>query len=289
MPRKPALDAAGFLETFIAEEAASRTARPCVVGLCGAQGSGKSTLAMALRSRLCARGLKTEILALDDLYLSREQREALARDQHPLLRTRGVPGTHDVALGQRLLADLARSTEILLPSFDKAADTRRPQADWVRRCGPFDVILFEGWIVGAKPQEQEALDKPVNALERDEDGQGEWRRWVDGRLSDEYQRLFSRLDLLVLLAAPSFDVVMEWRGEQERDLRRTLSAQGRGTGGTMDDDALRRFISHYQRLTEHILAEMPSRADVVIQLDPQRRVADVRVKADLRRAGASFP
>ncbi len=276
-------DIAAFLETCIAIKAALRTVSPCVVGLCGAQGSGKSTLAEALKHRLCARGLKTEILGLDDFYLARPQREALARDHHPLLRTRGVPGTHDVALAEKMLADFGREIDIVLPRFDKAADTRRPEAEWARRSGPFDVILFEGWIVGAKPQAQEALPEPVNALERDEDAQGQWRGWVNAKLAGDYRRLFSRLDLLVLLAAPGFDVVMAWRGQQEQELARTLAAQGKSEG-IMDSKALHRFISHYQRLTEHILAEMPGRADVVIQLDTQRRVKDIQIRADLRRA-----
>ncbi len=42
---------------------------------------------------------------------------------------------------------------------------------------------------------------------------------VNDALGGEYQRLFAKIDFLVLLAAPSFDVVLKWRTQQEHELR----------------------------------------------------------------------
>lgn len=242
-----------------------------VLGLCGAQGSGKSTLAQALQARMGARGVASAILSIDDLYLTKAEREVLAGSVHPLLRTRGVPGTHDVALGLRVLDALAAGRTVRLPRFAKAVDDRLPENAWPEAKAGLRLLILEGWCVGARAQEAGELDAPVNALERDEDGDGRWRRFVNAALAGAYQALFGRIDALALLAAPGFDVVQCWRTQQEAELR----AAGGGSA-VMNDAEIARFIQHYERLTRHILDEMPARADLVVALDAQRCVTAVR-------------
>ena len=253
-------DAAVLAALMVLVEAAGGTTkrRPLVLGLCGAQGSGKSTLAAGLVDAARARGLAATALSLDDLYLTRAKRAVLAREVHPLLATRGVPGTHAVALGRDLLARLDAGQAIRLPRFDKASDDRAPQAGW-EDAGPLDLLVFEGWCVGAVAQEDAALADPVNALEAEEDRDARWRSWVNARLASDYRDLFARIDALVLLAAPGFDVVAQWRLEQEQ-----------GGAAVMDAEQIARFVQHYERLTRHILAEMPGRADLVVRLDRHR-------------------
>jgi D-glycerate 3-kinase len=159
-----------------------------------------------------------------------------------------------------------------VPRFDKGQDSPLRQADWPVVEGPVRVILFEGWCVGAAPQTAGQLAVPVNALERDEDTDAAWRGAVNAALAGPYRRLFSRLDRLVLLAAPDFATVVRWRQQQEHALRDRLRAAGQSLGRTMDDAAVVRFLGHYERLVRHILDEMPGRADLVIGLDPERRV-----------------
>ena len=191
----------------------------------------------------------------------------LADTVHPLLRTRGVPGTHDVALGLTLFDALDRGEAVRLPRYDKARDDRAAEAAWTMVPAGLEVLLFEGWCVGAMPQPSAALAKTVNVLERDEDADGGWRQSVNAALGRDYQRLFARLDRLVLLAAPGFDAVYAWRLEQERQLSRD-----RAGPGIMSDVELHRFVAHYERLTRHILREMPGRADLTIYLDADRVV-----------------
>lgn len=246
------------------------------VGICGTQASGKSTLAAVVAHLLRDRGLRVAVLSLDDLYLTHAERQDLGRRVHPLLATRGVPGTHDVPLGLAVLDALARPGETRLPRFDKARDDRRPLADGEPVQGPVDVILFEGWCVGARPQPPEALAGPVNDLERDEDPDGRWRAHANAALAGPYRELFARLNRLVLLQAPCFETVLAWRREQERKLRERLAREGSDPSRApvlraMDDAQVARFIAHYERLTRWILEEMPGRADVVIRLDAQRR------------------
>lgn len=256
------------LAASIAREAETR-GRPVVIGICGAQGSGKSTLAMALQALLSREhALEAAILSLDDLYLPLADRVRLARDIHPLFRTRGPPGTHDIALGLDVLDAALAGRPVALPRFDKALDERKTRRDWPMS-NEARVILFEGWCVGARPQAAERLTAPVNELEQYDDRNGVWRTAVNAHLSGAYQTLFVRLDRLVLLAAPSFEVVLHWRLEQEHKLRAKLAATG-APGRAMSDPEIRRFIQHYERLTRHILGEMPGRADVHVPLGASR-------------------
>lgn len=246
-------------------------ARPLIVGICGSQGSGKSTLSRRLAEHFEEGGVRVAVLSLDDLYLSREARVRLADSVSPMFATRGVPGTHDVALGEAVLDALKAGWPVHLPRFDKASDQPAPQGDWPLVEGA-DLILFEGWCIGAIPQADYELREPVNNLEATLDAQGVWRRHVNDALKGPYRQLFSKMDRLILLAAPDFTVVTEWRTQAEHELRDRLKREGRTGTRVMTDSEVARFVLHYERLTQAILREMPPRADLTLKLDAGRRV-----------------
>jgi len=239
--------------------------RPRLIGINGAQGSGKTTLCRFLEVLLVEHNLRTATLSLDDLYLTRAERCDLATHEHALFATRGVPGTHDIALGEVVLDDLLAGRTAALPRFDKATDDRAAVRRMVEP--PIDVVLFEGWCVGAVPQPATALRAPVNALERDEDADGSWRREVNRRLATDYAEMFARIDLLVMLQVETFEAVRANRALQEQK----LAASSPGGPALMDDAALGRFLMHYERLTRWMLEEMPARADVVMPIGADQR------------------
>jgi D-glycerate 3-kinase len=249
--------------------------RSHVVGICGSQGTGKSTGAGVLRILLQAAGLRVAALSIDDLYLPKEARAKLAEEVHPLLATRGPPGTHDVALGGRLLDTLGKPQITAIPRFDKSRDTRSDPSAWEQFQGPADIVLFEGWCVGARPEPPAALADPINDLEKNSDPDGTWRRYVNDALAGPYQDLFGRIEFLVFLKAPSFEVVAGWRKEQEAKLRDKAGSASH----VMTDAQIDRFVQFYERLTRFMLAEMPARADALVTLDAHRHPLGLDIRA----------
>ena len=262
--------------------AARHASCPLIVGINGSQGSGKSTLCHFLEVLLReSYGLHAATLSLDDLYLTRRERVHLAATVHPLFATRGVPGTHDVALGEAVLAAVRDGRASLpLPRFDKARDDRTAQADWPVIAAPIDVLLLEGWCIAATPQSAEALAEPVNRLEAEEDPDGTWRAYVNAALAGPYRALFAQIDFLIMLAAPGFEAVLDWRQLQESKLR---ARTGRG----MSNSEVARFVMHYERLTRHLLVDLPGRADAVVSLSADHAVTGLAFAAPVSSAGSA--
>jgi len=236
-------------------------------GISGAQGTGKSTLADFLQLALDVdHGVQVAVLSLDDFYLTKVERQRLADRVHALLRTRGVPGTHDVAMLTRCIAQLRNldaTTHAVLPRFDKAHDDRAERSTWPELSGPIDLIILEGWCVGSMPQADAALLQPINALEAQHDASGTWRHYVNEQLKREYAELFAILDALIVLQAPGFDAVYRWRLEQEQKLAMRTS---HAAHDIMSSEQIALFVQHYERITRANLAMLPNIADIVLHL-----------------------
>lgn len=247
-----------------------KTETPLLLGINGCQGSGKSTLADFIAAVQAMRGRRVAVLSIDDFYLTRRERAQLAQSIHPLLQTRGVPGTHDLALALQTvdsLLSLSPGDTTQLPRFDKSCDDRAPLSQWPTIEGPIDMVILEGWCVGSRPQSANELTTPVNTLEKNEDADGRWRQFVNDSLKN-YQQLFERLHTMVMLKAPDFSCVYRWRLEQEQKLA-ALRPDG---SGVMSAEEIARFIQHYQRLTEANLVALPSHADVILELNHQHGI-----------------
>ncbi len=239
-----------------------------VLGVNGAQGTGKTTLAQLLSEYLTSEhGRRVVILSVDDIYLTQEERQSLSRSVHPLLSTRGVPGTHDVALGISVierLRSLQQDETASIPRFDKSRDDRYPQQDWATVTGPVDLVIFEGWCVASQATTGAELQQPINTLESSADADRRWRTYANDKLGSDYAQLFEALDSLLYLRAPNFDVVFQWRVEQEHKLR--LSAR-EDASAIMSDEQIAEFIQHYERITRNNFAVLPTMANAVIDLD----------------------
>ena len=244
--------------------------RPAIVGVAGSQGSGKTTLVAAY----AAAHPSIAHFSLDDVYLPASYRRLIAQSVHPLFATRGPPGTHNLLQLDETLDELSEAGEgaqIVLPAFDKVTDnpvhaSHRP----VFRGRP-SVILVDGWCLGATAQTDEDLSSPINALEAQLDKDAVWRKEVNANLAGAYQLTFARLDAIVCLQAPSFEIVHAWRCEQEESLLARPLADG-------DKIRIATFIQHFERITRHMIAG-GRRADIDVQLDEHRNVAEIRHRA----------
>ena len=261
-----------IVDHIVAEYNHNKT--PKVVGINGCQGSGKSTLADYLCSAVSEQlDMKTVALSLDDFYLTKSERNELAKQVHPLLATRGVPGTHDVELAISCIRHLQAGEKTLITRFDKSIDDRVSQDQLSCIEEPVGLIVLEGWCLVALPPQPETLTPAINKLEKKEDTDAIWRNYVNQALIDEYPALFNLADELIMLQAPSFDTVFNWRLEQEQKLVKRLEKEGLSNhSGIMDEEQIRRFISYFERVTENSLQEMPQLADHLFTLGLSREI-----------------
>ncbi|WP_166423078.1 kinase [Paraglaciecola sp. 20A4] len=249
--------------------------KPYFLGVNGCQGSGKSTLSDFLNAYLTEQyDLNVVVMSLDDFYLDQSQRSAIADEIHPLFKTRGVPGTHNMTLAAKVLAQLReQQSPISIPRFNKATDNPQPVEQWQKITTTVDVVIFEGWCWGVEPQDENDLAEPINSLEKNCDQTGAWRKYVNLQLQQNYAPLYSLMDYWIMLKAPSFDCVYNWRLEQEHKLAKTLSADPlHSKVNIMNDQQVLSFIQYYQRLTEHALATLENKCDMVFTLNAHRRI-----------------
>ena len=69
------------------------------MGFSGGQGSGKTTVTGILKiilEKFFKR--RIHVSSIDDFYKTVEDRNKVSNEIHPLFKTRGVPGTHDIDL-----------------------------------------------------------------------------------------------------------------------------------------------------------------------------------------------
>jgi len=238
-----------------------RESPPRRVGLGGGQGAGKSTLAALIESACSQVELRSCVLSLDDFYLTREARLTLADRVHPMLATRGPPGTHDISALRTAMTALLEAEEVETPIFDKGIDDRSGTRTFR---GPFDLVIVEGWCIGAAPSEESDLESPINSLERERDADGVGRRYVNDQLRRNYVPWTDELDYLAFLKVPSLDAVRAWRLEQERE---------RSSDQRMSAAEVTQFVEHYERISLAMLRDVPLHAQAVIELDSAHRVS----------------
>lgn len=243
-----------------------------IIGISGSQGSGKSTTTDMLAETLKHRATQPVVLSLDDFYLTRAERFELGQKIHPLLRERGMPGTHDMGMLNEVIDRLTNGERPLLPKFDKGADDRLPAAKSSRPEQPADVVLLEGWCVGCPPRPTWESPEPLNQREQQEDPDGRWREYVDQQLKNDFRRLWQRLDALHFLRTPGFEQVLRWRDQQEQANR------DRGAKRAMTSAQVRHYVTAFERLTSRMMETLPAAADLAVYLAPDHSINRVLLR-----------
>ena len=245
-----------------------------VIGLAGGQGAGKSTITQIIKLILETKyNLSVVYFSIDDFYKTLSERIKLSKKFHQLFKTRGVPGTHDTSLIKKTFLNLRKKSfkSMTIPRFDKSKDDRFPKKKWQKITKQPEIIIFEGWCVGAKAQEKKILKKPINILEKKNDANLKWRSKINYELNNEYKEIFSKIDKLIFLKVPNFECVYKWRLLQEKKLQLTS-----GSKKTMSPLQVRGFIMYYERITMQMLKDLPNKAYAVLYLDKQHRFNKIK-------------
>ena len=253
--------------------------KPVIIGLAGGQGTGKTTISSIINLILVKYfKLKVFKISIDDFYKTRKERYKLSKKIHPLLMTRGVPGTHDIDLILRFLRIIKKSNfrPLSLPKFDKSIDDRLKKSQWYKIKSKPDVIIFEGWCVGAKFQKNIELKKPVNFLEKSQDKSMKWRKYVNFQLTGKYKTFHNMLDYLLYLKAENFSLLRRWRLKQEKKL--FLKSKNKKNLKIMNKNEVLNFMMTYQRITEEMFKTATKFSSIVMALNEKHQIKNIKFK-----------
>ena len=257
--------------SFWIEKQYKKNGKTLFLGLSGGQGSGKTTVSGILKIILkFFFKRKVHVSSIDDFYKTLKDRDQMSKTIHPLFKTRGVPGTHEVKLLKKFFMFLKRKRfkKFKLPKFDKSANDRLKQEYWIKVKKKPDIVILEGWCVGAKPQKGFLLKKPVNILEKYEDINCVWRKYANEKLKKDYKKIFSMIDHFIFMKIPNFNMVFKWRHLQEEKLRKKSRFKKR----IMSIAEIKRFIMFYERITLQMLKDLVKSASVVIILNTKHEI-----------------
>ena len=264
--------------SFWIENKYKKKGKTLFLGFSGGQGSGKTTVAKILKiilKKFFKR--KIHVSSIDDFYKTLKDRNKMSYTTHPLFKTRGVPGTHDINLVKKFFYFIKKKKfkKTKLPKFDKSIDDRLKKKYWYNIKERPEVVILEGWCVGAKPQSNSLIKKPINILEKYEDKNLIWRKYVNEKLKREYKKLFAMIDCFIFMKIPNFNMVFKWRLLQENKLRK----KSRFEKKIMPYNKIKRFIMFYQRITLQMIKDLSQSASIVMLLNKNHEIKKVLFKS----------
>ena len=252
---------------------------PLIIGLAGGQGTGKTTIASII-SLILKKYFKLKVfkISIDDFYKTRNERKKISKSIHPLLMIRGVPGTHDYKIIYEFFKKIKNKkiAKFRLPKFDKSKDERYNKKFWYKIDSKPDVIIFEGWCVGAKSQKNSKLIKSINSLEKISDQNFVWRKYVNLQLKKNYKNLFRQIDEIIYLKANNFKMLQKWRIKQEKTL--WLKSKNKRSLRIMNRGDIINFMQTYQRITQNMFKDAPKYASIVMKLNSSHQINSIKFR-----------
>ena len=262
---------------WIAKKANKKS--PLIIGLAGGQGTGKTTIASII-SLILKKYFKLKVfkISIDDFYKTRNERKKISKSIHPLLMIRGVPGTHDYKIIYEFFKKIKNKkfAKFRLPKFDKSKDERYNKKLWYKINSKPDIIIFEGWCVGAKNQKNSKLIKSINSLEKISDQNYVWRKYVNLQLKKNYKNLFRQIDEIIYLKANNFKILQKWRIKQEKTL--WLKSKNKRSLRIMNRGDIINFMQTYQRITQNMFKDAPKYASIVMKLNSNHQINSIKFR-----------
>ncbi len=260
--------------SFWIEKKYKEKGKTLFLGVSGGQGSGKTTITAILKIILREFfNRKVYTISIDDFYKTLKERKHMFNKIHPLFKTRGVPGTHDTNLIRKLFFFIKKKKFKIfkMPKFDKSIDDRFEKKYWNTIKKKPEIVILEGWCVGAKPQTNLLLKKPKNILEKYEDKNLVWRKYVNNKLKKEYKKIFQMIDHNIFVKIPNFNVVLKWRFLQEKKLANNSISKKK----IMSYAEIKRFIMFYERITLQMIKDLSRSASMVIFLKKNHEIKKI--------------
>ena len=264
--------------SFWIEKKYKEKGKTLFLGLSGGQGSGKTTITSILKiilNKFFKR--KIHVSSIDDFYKTLKDRNKMSYTTHPLFKTRGVPGTHDNNLLKKFFYFIKKKKfkKIKLPKFDKSKDDRVKKKYWFNIKEKPEIVILEGWCVGAQPQSNFLIKRPINMLEKYEDQDLTWRKYVNEKLKKEYKKLFEMIDFYIFMKVPNFNMVFKWRLLQENKLRKKSQFKRK----IMSYNRIKRFIMFYQRITLQTIKDLSKSASIIMLLKKNHEIRKILIKS----------
>ena len=192
--------------------------------------------------------------------------------------TRGVPGTHDINLILNFFKKIKDKNfeTFQIPKFNKAIDDRCSKSLWQKIKIKPDVVIFEGWCVGARAQTSSQLKKPINLLEKIHDQDVKWRSYVNKQLKTKYKSLFKQLDELIYLEAKNFNLLKKWRLKQEKKL--WFQKKNKKNLKIMSSSDIIDFMQTYQRITQQMFKDAIRSYSIILDLNSKHQIQKIKFK-----------
>ena len=236
----------------------------------GSQGCGKTTLLKLIKNNFKNfYNIDPLCISLDDYYLTKKQRNDLSKRIHPLLETRGVPGTHATEkITKTIQLFDKKKYPIKIPKFDKLNDDRLPFSQIIT--SKKNMIFLEGWCCGCPPLSNSFLQKNLNNIEKT-DSEYIWRKYYNKKQKKEYRLIFKHFEYLIYFKIPSFDCVLKWRIKQEKRLK----LNKKKNINYMNKIEIKDFISYYEKITKWMMKNTLSKSDLTIKINKNQKIQSI--------------
>ena len=241
--------------------------KPLIIGISGLPGSGKSTASKNLEEISKLMNISLKVISLDDFYLPSPQLDHSMKG-NPWNVPRGLPGSHSISEISNTINTFLNKGILSAPQFDKSLrDGLGDRSGWIETRA--NVLILEGWFLGCKPFDvdnselfnlEENLNPALNKKEID-------YRYLVQKSLENYLPIWDNLLRIWHLKADSFNNTVNWKSEQEQNLRTKK-------GSSLQGDQLTSFV-------RMIKASIPQRSlqnidsDVILKINKDRKIISV--------------
>ncbi|CAX40425.1 kinase of unknown function, putative [Candida dubliniensis CD36] len=286
---------------------------PLIINISGPQGSGKSYLTNQLYNYLKSKyhqhhhpyQLNTIQFSMDDFYLCKSDQDKLNNTtKNPLLKGRGLPGTHELTLlsdtFNKLINNYKKCKQsnggwevIKIPSYNKGAFNGigdRSIDNYTLIETPIDIIIFEGWFNGFYSLDPTILQlKYLTSSPSPITPKGislqSFKLYdlqeINNNLKNYESMIWPFFKISIIFHTNEIINVYPWRLQQEHELIKSAKEKGL-TIGMNNDDEIIKFINRYMPIYLLYYEDLcdygiKNCQNLIISIDSNRKVINKKI------------